>query len=201
MQRLQPHEEKLLFNKIATGDEMAFRIIYDAYFDRLAAYAFKMSKSEDASEEIIQDVFMKLWTNRAVLLNVELPQAYLFSIARNKTIDYLRKLAKETTLIALLAENIQYHTNNAEKRIETQDLRALIAEAIAQLSPQKQKIFRLSKYDDLSHDEIAEELNLSKSTIKNHLSETMQYLRRNLKIVPNSEILVILILIDFIKKQ
>ncbi|WP_175404060.1 RNA polymerase sigma factor [Mucilaginibacter sp. PPCGB 2223] len=191
----------MLFNKIAAGDEMAFRTIYDVYFDRIAAYVFKMSKSEEVSEEIVQDVFMKLWVNRAALLNVEMPQAYLFSIARNKTIDYLRKLAKETNLIALLAENIQHHTNNAEKRIETQELRSLIAKAIAQLSPQKQKVFQLSKYEDLSHDEIARELNLSKSTIKNHLSETTQYLRRNLKITPNSEILFLLILIDLIKKQ
>lgn len=200
MRKLQPHEEKLLFNKIAAGDEMAFRTIYDAYFDRLAAYAFKISKSEDVSEDVVQDVFVKLWTNRSALVNVEMHQAYIFSIARNKTIDYLRKLARETTLIALLAENIQHHTNNVEKRIESQELRALISEAIAQLSPQKQKVFHLSKYEDLSHDEIAEELNLSKSTIKNHLSETMQYLRRNLKVVPDSETLLVIVLLDLIRK-
>lgn len=200
MQRPRPHEEKLLFNKIATGDEIAFRTIYDVYFDRIAAYVLKMSKSEDVSEEIVQDVFMKLWTNRAALLNIEAPQAYLFSIARNKTIDHLRKLAKETNLIAILADDIQHHINNAEKRIEAQELRALITDAIAKLSPQKQKVFQLSKYHDLSHDEIAQELNLSKSTIKNHLSETMQYLRRNLKVSHNSETLLLLILIDILKK-
>jgi len=201
VRRLQPHEEKLLFNKIATGDEMAFRTIYDAYFDRLAAYVFKMSKSEEISEEVVQDVFMKLWTNRTVLVNVEIPQAYLFSIARNKTIDHLRRLAKETNIIAILAENIQYHTNNAEQRFDVLELQALISTALAQLSPQKQKVFHLSRYEDRSHDEIAEELNLSKSTIKNHLSETMQYLRRNLKVAPNTETLLLLVLLDLIKKS
>jgi RNA polymerase sigma-70 factor (ECF subfamily) len=200
MHRLQPHEEKLLFNKIATGDEMAFRTIYDAYFDRLAAYVFKMSKSEDVSEEVVQDVFMKLWVNRIALLNVEIPQAYVFSIARNKTIDHLRRLAKETNIITVLAENIQYHTNNAEHRFDVLELQALIASVLAQLSPQKQKVFQLSKVDDLSHDEIAEELNLSKSTIKNHLSETMQYLRRNLKVAPNSDALLLLVLLNFLKR-
>lgn len=190
----------MLFDKIATGDEMAFRTIYDAYFDRLAAYVFKMAKSEDVAEEVVQDVFMKLWTNRIALLNVETPQAYIFSIARNKTIDYLRKLAKETNLIAILSVDVQHHTNIAEKRIEIQELRALIADVISTLSPQKQKVFHLSKYEELSHDEIALELNLSKSTIKNHLSETVQYLRRNLKVFPNSEVLLLLILIDVIRK-
>jgi len=196
-----PKEEKLLFNKIAKGDEVAFRIIYDAYFDLLAAYVLKMSKSEDVAKEIVQDTFMKLWTDRTGLHNIESPQAYIFAMARNRTIDFLRKLVKETNTIALLSEQVRYHANSAEERFDTQELQKFISEAISKLSPQKQTIFQLSKFEDFTHDEIAEELNLSKSTIKNHLSETVQYLRKSLNARLNSETLMLFLLIAYLKKQ
>lgn len=200
---MKPHpetyDENLLFNRIAEGDEMAFRTIYDAYFDRLSAYVFKISKSESVTEEAVQDIFMKLWVNRSALAKVDNPQGYIFSIARNKAIDYLRKLTRETNLVTLFTESMQEHHNETDDKFSLQELQLLISKAVSQLSPQKQRIFHLSKYEDFSHDEIAQELNLSKSTIKNHLSETLHYLKRHLAGAPNAETLIVLLFIHFKK--
>lgn len=195
MGNLPLYEEKLLLKEVSKGNEKAFRIFYDSYFDRLAAYVFKLSKSETISEEIVQEVFLKLWINRHLLVQLDSPEAYIFSMARNSAVDYFRRLAKETNLISTLSAQLQIAGNDIEDQLNAKELRRLIAEAVDQLSAQKKKIFKLSKDEGLSHNEIAEVMQLSKSTVKNHLSETLHYVREHLSQRPNSEAPLLLLLL------
>lgn len=177
------------------GNEKAFRTVYDAYFPRVSAYIFKLCKSGSATEEIVQDIFLKLWMNRAAMDQVENPEAYIFSMARNKTIDYLRMLARETDLIQVLGTHLQTPANDAEEKLNAEGLRTLIEAALEKLSEQKKKIFQLSRNEGLSHDEIAALMHLSKSTVKNHLSETLQQVREHLRKQPNSDALLLLFIV------
>jgi RNA polymerase sigma-70 factor (ECF subfamily) len=188
--RIGPYEEKLLLREVGKGNEKAFRALYDIYVDRISAYIFKLCKSGTATEEIVQDIFTKIWVCRSSLEGIEVPEAYFFGMARNKTIDYLRHLAKETGLISLLSGQLSAaNYNDIEDQLDAGELRQLIEKSLDQLSDQKKKIFRLSKVEGFSHDEIAEAMHLSKSTVKNHLSETLQYLREQVSRHPNSEVL------------
>ena len=189
------YEEKLLLKEVSKGNEKAFRILYDRYFDRLAAFIFKLCKCETVTEEIVQDIFLKLWINRHLLDQLDCPKAYIFSMARNSSIDYFRRLARETNLISALSAQLQIANNDIEDRLHAKELRRLIEEAVDQLSAQKKKIFKLSKEEGLSHKEIAEVMQLSKSTVKNHLSETLQYVREHLSQQPNSEASLLLLLL------
>ena len=94
MSLLTLYEEKQLLKKIEGGNEKAFRTLYDAYFNRLSTFTFRLCKSQTITEEIVQDIFVKLWINRAVLGHIDVPESYIFYMARNKTIDHLRKLVK-----------------------------------------------------------------------------------------------------------
>jgi len=107
VKQFSPYEEKLLLKEVSDGSEKAFRTLYDAYFNRLSAYIFKFCKSPAATEEIIQEVFLKIWLSRTALAEADIPEAYIFSIARNKTIDHLRRLAKDTSLIRDLTARLQ----------------------------------------------------------------------------------------------
>lgn len=185
--------EQNLFQQVAQGDAVAFRSIYDSYFNRLSAYIFKFCKSETATEDIIQDIFIRLWVNRTNLAGVEIPEAYIFSMARNRAIDYLRTLAKHTNLIDILTQQPEAHTDEIEEKLAVHELNTLIEEALKPLSEQKKKVFRLNKIEGLSHDEIAEQMQLSKSTIKNHLSETLQHIRQHLLQRPGSEASLLLL--------
>lgn len=189
------YNEKELLRKIATGDEKAFRTVYDAYFNRLSAYVFKLSKSETATEEIVQDVFTRLWQNTAAVQEAANYEAYLFTIARNRTFDYLRQLARETDLITLLSEQVRESPSAAEEKLRVDELHALIRQALEKLSKQKQMVFHLSRNEGLSHDEIAQRLNISKSTVKNHLSETLRHIRTHLSGHYDAELLLLLILL------
>jgi RNA polymerase sigma-70 factor (ECF subfamily) len=193
---LLPYEEKRLLKQISKGDEKAFRAFYDAYFNHLSAFIYKLCKSTEATEEIIQDVFVKLWVRRHSLSQMGSPEAYIFSMARNKTIDYLRRLVRDTHFMELLTGQLLTDSNDTEEQLNAKDLRELIEEALSGLSEQKKRIFQLSKEEGLSHDQIAEVMHLSKSTVKNHLSETLRHIRGHLRQHPNSEAtLVILVLL------
>jgi RNA polymerase sigma-70 factor (family 1) len=192
------YEEKLLLREVGKGNEKAFRTLYDLYVDRISAYIYKLCKSGTATEEIVQEIFIKLWLNRTSMEEIAVPEAYLFSMARNKTIDYLRHLAKESGLISLLSGQLSsINYNDIEDQLDAAALQQLITSALDQLSDQKKKIFRLSKVEGFSHDEIAEAMHLSKSTVKNHLSETLHYLREQISHHPNSEALLLITVIFF----
>jgi RNA polymerase sigma-70 factor (ECF subfamily) len=186
------YEEGLLIQEVAKGNEKAFRALYDAYFNHLSAYIYKLSKSKAATEEIVQEIFVKLWVNRSLLTDVAILDAYLFTMARNKTIDHLRRLAKETRLISVLMNQLPGHNNNIDDKLNAAALQLLIEEALEPLSEQKKKIFHLSRNEGLSHDEIAEIMQLSKSTVKNHLSETLKHVKDHLSQQPNAEALLLL---------
>ena len=188
-----PYDARLLLKEIARGNDKAFRTLYDASFDHISAYIFKLCKSTAATEEIVQEIFLNLWVNRAALADVEVPEAYIFTIARNKTIDFLRRLAKETRLINTLSVQLQQPDNNIDDKLNREELQRIIEEALSQLSPQKNQVFRLSKQEGLSHDEIAARLGLSKSTVKNHLSETLKHIREHISKQPNHETLLALL--------
>jgi RNA polymerase sigma-70 factor (ECF subfamily) len=181
-------------SEIAKGNERAFRTLYDAYFPQVSAFTFKICKSTAATEEIVQDVFLRLWINRQDLSRLESPEAYIFSMARNRAIDHLRRLIRDTDLMEVLAGKALPESNDIEEQLNARELRRLIDEALAQLSEQKKTIFRLSKDGGLSHDQIAELMQLSKSTVKNHLSETLHHIREHLRQQPNSEITLLLFL-------
>lgn len=193
------YNERLLLPLIAKGNEKAFRELYEEYFPRLSSYVFKLCKSAYITEDVLQEVFLKLWINRSALNNIEVPEAYILSIAKNTTIDWLRKLARQTNLIADLTTQIEQYSNDAEHKMNVESLENIIAESLSQLSDSKQIVFQLNKRVGLSHDEIALKLHLSKSTVKNHLSETMKYIRKQIQSSVPSEILILLMLLSLIQ--
>lgn len=172
--------EKMLLALISKGDETAFRELYDQYFARVSSYIFTLTKSTFLTEDVIQEVFIKLWTTRSVLIHVESCEAYILSIAKYTTIDWLRKLSRQTNLIADLQHQVHENPHEADLKMNLDSLQHIINSALSQLSPEKQIVFKLSKVRGLSHDEIAHELHLSKSTVKNHLSETLRHIRKNI---------------------
>lgn len=190
-------QETTLFRRVSRGDEKAFRAVYDLYVNRLSAFIFKLSKSAHITEEVLQDVFLKLWQSRASLAEVSNPEAYILTIARHRTIDLLRSLASAASFADTLPEQLPA-VNNTEEHLSVTDLRRLVQQALDELSAQKQLIFKLSKEEGLSHDEIAERLQLSKSTVKNHLSESLKHIRGHISKSDHPELFLVLFLIHYL---
>jgi RNA polymerase sigma-70 factor (family 1) len=173
-----------LFQQIAAGDELAFTEIYIRYSHRLLRHIGRLLDSELWAEEIVQDVFVKLWEIRNTLAEIENPSAYIFRIASNKTLDHLRHKAVETKMQYWVARNAENAAGSAENETENQfDFRIsknMLKEAVNGLSLQKQLIYRLKHEDGRSYEEIATELKLSRNTVRNHLADALQFIRRYL---------------------
>jgi RNA polymerase sigma-70 factor (ECF subfamily) len=172
--------EKDWLLQAAAGDRHAFADLYTRYLDNLYQYVFLFTKSACSAEEIVQDVFVRIWEHRQSLSEVESFKSYLFRAAKNRVIDYVRlRETEERALSRLLAEG----NTGPETPDEAFDYKAyyhIIQEAIDQLSPRRQEIFRLSTERGLSHDEIAAELDISKSSVKNQLYKSFDFIREYL---------------------
>ncbi len=153
---------------------------------KLFAFVVSLTKSENVAEDIIQEIFLKLWEQRDTLREVENPAAYIFILVRNKTMDHLRKLSNDQRLQkkaweSIVRANKAMQTDDMVETVEVKDTEHLIDEAIGQLSPQQQKIFLLSRTDGMSHEQIADRLGISKNTVKNHLTASLLIIRKYLR--------------------
>ena len=183
--------EQLLFRRVSEGDRNAFRLLFELYSGRLTTFIYKLTKSETVAAELVQDIFVNLWVRRSHLADLNNPQAYLFTMASNRTIDHLRKVSAESKMLDGLWARFSNHNEATEEAYNAKECSDLINKAVVQLSVQKQKIFRLSRYEGLKHEEIADYLGLSKSTVKNHLVETLRHIRTYLH--HHSETLLLLL--------
>jgi len=175
------YDERMLLQQIAKGDASAFKTIFDTYRSRLHYYIFSFVKSNQVAEELVIDVFMKLWTGREMVIQIRNFDGFLFRVAHNKTIDFLRSVAKDPDFRELLWEEMQIGADTgADNALIIHEYEEKVREAIALLSPQRKKVYQLSREMDLTHEEIAVQLNLSKSTVNNHLVEARQFIRQYL---------------------
>ncbi|RKR84060.1 RNA polymerase sigma-70 factor (ECF subfamily) [Mucilaginibacter gracilis] len=171
-----PPEKELLI-ALKAGDESAFKAVFDLYFKRMFAFCYKMLKNREQAEEVVNDTFLSVWTNRHKL-NIEFPIApYLYTINRRLTLNALRQIATSQKAINELWLTIEKISNDTEESILLNDLQRFTDEALQILSPQQQIVFKMSRYEHLNYDEIAEKLNLSRNTVKNHLIAALKTLR------------------------
>lgn len=169
---------KELLLLIAKGDEEAFKQLFDLYRARLYAYICKMIKSKEAAEEMVMDIFMKIWLGKDMIIKINNFDAFLFQVAYHKSIDFLRSAAKDLMLHDLLWEKIQLQEKtSADSHLLLQEYENKVREAIGLLSPQRKLVFNLRREEGLSHDQIANRLHLSKHTINNHIVEAKSFIR------------------------
>lgn len=173
-----PNEKHLLL-QIAQDDEHAFRQLFEAYRKPVYSYIVYLIKSEVLADEILQDVFLKIWLSRNDLTEIKSFQAWLYTITRNKILDTLRVQAKEI-LIKQAVPDITPAYEMEDKLRET-EYAALLHNAISQLSPKQQQVYQLSRENGLKINEIAVELNISSSTVKTHLMQALRTIKKHLQ--------------------
>jgi RNA polymerase sigma-70 factor (family 1) len=172
------HNEKELLYQIAQGNESAFRIFFDHYTPQIFTFVERLTKSRADAEEIVQDTFMKVWTNRETLPFIEKPGFYCYVIARNKVLDNMRKIARNQRLLDEIWLNLSTSPDNSfENALQLQEYNQLIDQALRRLPPQKQLVFQLSRQEGLSHLEISQRLGLSKSRVNNILVEALKHVK------------------------
>lgn len=174
------YDDRTLFEQIACGDEHAFEEIFGRFRSGLLSYLVRFTKSSDEAKELTQEIFLKLWINREHLAGIESPQHYIFTMARNKAVDFLRRAALDSRMRRIIWDSIKEYRSTTEEQVFANDSSRLINEAIYKLSVQKQTVFRLSRVEGLTHDQIAMQLNISKNTVKNHIVASVKFIKEYL---------------------
>jgi len=170
-----------LIDKLWIGDVEAFDRVYQRYAGKLYAFSLKYLRSKEEAEELVQSVFLKVWENQKNLKKNTSFKSYLFTIAYNEICNLFRRRKYQQDFIAKIGIESSVTSGETENQIEFQFVLEQVDQIIARL-PEKQKtIFLKSRQEGKSTKEIAEELGLSPGTVDNYISESLKFIRSNLK--------------------
>ncbi|MCG8319429.1 MAG: RNA polymerase sigma-70 factor [Cytophagales bacterium] len=169
-----------LIKQLVRGNQKAFRKIFDLYKDRLYYYALKITKDSDASEDIVQQVFVSLWNHRAeVSVNYSF-DAYLFRIVRNCAFNYLKSSAKAKLLKQRYLDQCPWPPLEVVGEIAYHECEEVALLAIDALPEKRQIIFKMSYEDGMSHEDIAKMLDISVHTVKSQLLKATKKIKQQL---------------------
>ncbi|MEG3655866.1 RNA polymerase sigma-70 factor [Arenibacter palladensis] len=170
-----------LIASLKKGNKVAFKTIFELYEKRLYYFIHSITKSDYASEEILQEVFIKIWLKKESLDVRHSFDAFLFTIAKNSTYNYLRSIASQESLKKEYYKNINSLNEETENSILLAEYEDLVNDILENIPTQKRSIFILSKQQGKSNEEIADLLGITQKTVKNHLWKTLQIIRTELK--------------------
>ena len=177
MQNQSEYNERTWLVQLANGNEKAFDRLVDRYWNKIYSVALTYIKSPSLAEDLVQDVFLKLWQKRETLAAIESLEDYLFIITRNAVISALRKKGPKFPVGDYLSASLPANEFLPEQQLQAKQLEQIINQAIALLPPQQQQALRLSREEGRSHDEIASLMALSKNTVKNHIVRALNFVR------------------------
>jgi RNA polymerase sigma-70 factor (family 1) len=173
-------QSKLLY-ELSQGSELAFTKLYNDYKNVVFSTALKITKSRILAEEVVQDVFLKIWQNHENLAEITSIENYLFIISRNHIFDMIKKIARDTSLV-VETNYKSTSANDTDDAIKDDQYNVILNQIVDQLPPQQQKIYKMAKWDGLSHQKIGEDLGISTETVKKHMAQALKFVR--LKISP-----------------
>jgi len=175
-------KDEFLVRELKDGSEKAFQKIYEHYLNDIFSYSLALVRSEEAAEEIVQEVFLRLWLNAETLVPELSLRSYLFTIARNLSFDFLRKAANSRKL----REEIFYSGSALHDRTQEELIHAeydlLRKKAIETLPPKRRRIYTLSREEGMSYEDISRELGISISTVKTQMSKALQSMKEYLQL-------------------
>lgn len=176
------YNEKILLDRSSRGDEEAFGHLFRQKKDRLYSFLMRFSPSPEIVEDIIQDIFLKLWLNKEQLSAIENLDAYLVTLSKHQLINIIRRRAKETDILTSLSRDSHWknESNRAPENLALNETLEKLSATIEKLPNQQKLAFYLSRQADLKHEEIASLMQISKNTVRNHIIQAMRTLKKSL---------------------
>lgn len=169
-------KDHMLLAALRKGDEAAFKMLYERYWSELYTMTYRRLRDEDAAKDIVQNIFVNLWTSRKEIFIETSLAPYLNRAVRNSTISFYKKNMATMNREAIYQhEQVQY---TPEMDLVARELEEVINDEIASMNDTMRKAFMLSRQENKSIREIASELSLSEQTIKNNISQALDRLRK-----------------------
>ncbi len=171
------HIEKDLLFRLSQGSEVAFAKLFFFYKDKLYSFILHLTGSKFTAEDIVQEVFLKVWNNRSSLLGIENFNAYLFKMSYNQAINGLRRQSLGASILKKMAGE-EITIANSDEVLAGKELRNLLRQVVDKLPPQQRRVFILSRNEGLKYEEIADRLKISVSTVRLHMIQALKTIRK-----------------------
>lgn len=179
MQILYAMSEKELIILLKNGDEKAFTTLYRLYWSKVYNFSRLYLSSITEVEEVVQEVFVKVWETRDFLRADDNFKGYLFIITRNLIFNQFRKSFNENAYkLTVLSAAMDYY--DMEDELSAADLKEFIKRMVGGLPPRQQEVFKMSRDEHLTYKEIATRLNISEKTAERHINEAIKFLKKNI---------------------
>lgn len=173
--------ERILLEKLKNDDQSAFTVLFTKYYSDLVRFSFGLTRNLDTSEEIVQEVFLKLWENRSSLEIHTSLKSFLLKTVQNRSIDSLRHNSIRHTYASLILEHPTLWENDTENYVLYSELEANFNHAMGVIPLQYAEVFRMSRIETHNYQEIAQKLGVSVRTVEVRIAKALSLLREELK--------------------
>lgn len=170
-----------ILTALANDDEQAFAALYHKYHRKLFYFVLNLTQSQQTAEDVLQEVFVKIWADRKQLTGITNFNAWIFRITKNHVLNGLRRMAQETLILAEIARDINAGTEDTYALLSYKDVHAVLKAGMSELPPQQKLVMELSRDEGLKYEEIGARMNISPLTVKKHAAQALQYLREKIR--------------------
>ena len=188
------YKEKELLQRVSAGDTDAFGELFNAWRDKLFAYILRITNSQETAEDVVQDVFLKIWVKREDLSQVNNFNAYIFRTAHNHAVSAIRRMAQETIILSQIRRHSFSEGMPLEETLWRKQVSEKLKIIVGNLPPQQKLVYTLSRERGLMQEEIARRMDITLSTVQNHMTQALSNIRRELtRCFPNMPIFMIIL--------
>ena len=170
-----------IIRRLKKDDKSAVDDLFKYYYPRLYRFSVSILKIENDIDDILQEVFVKIWLNRQKINNAETFNSYIFTITKNEVLNLIRSKQKDQSFrdeLYLRSVAEEYHTPNP---VEYNEIKAGIDKIVENLPEKRKQVFVLSRTEGLSNKEIAQQLNISEKTVEDHITHAIKQIKNSLK--------------------
>ena len=166
--------------RLSKRDEAAFEQVFKTHYKNLHAYAFTILRDEDEAEEMVQQVFFKLWERSEHLSFSGSIAAYLYRAVHNESLNFIKHQKVKADHQMHVAYSMKNRSEQAQPKMIRKELENKFREALNELPEQCRTVFQLSRFEDMKYKEIADKLDISVKTVENHMGKALKLLRTKL---------------------
>ncbi|KKB53011.1 RNA polymerase sigma-70 factor [Parabacteroides sp. HGS0025] len=177
--RIREKTDIELVNLLTQDNEAAFSELYIRNKDKLYYFCLNLLKSKEDANDIVQEIFTRIWESRN-FINPDLSfSSFLYTIARNRILNYFRSVDIDLKVKSILAQRDPVEEDIIESNLIYTEYQKILKGAIEALPPQRKKIFNMSREDNMTHKEIAAQLGISVNTVQEHISESLRFIKKH----------------------
>lgn len=185
--------DRALLLRVASGDEAAFHTFYLRYWPQVYGTAFHLTRQAELAKDLSQDLFVKVWENRRKLADVREIESYIYTISRNLVFDFLKRKVFDQSHWEALIRTFPFEGQQASALAEYKELETVLHQAIQKLTGNVREVFILSRFEKLTHEQIAKKLHISVASSKTYAVRALQDIRKFLESQDNPAIIASLL--------